>query len=280
MLEILQYSFMQNAFLAAVLASVACGVVGSYVVIKRIVFISGGISHAAFGGVGLGYFLGLNPILAAVPFTVLSAVLIGIINKHMEVSEDTAIGILWSVGMALGIIFINLTPGYAPDLLSYLFGSILTVPLLDLYLMLILDVVILITVFLFQREFLSLSFDEEFSTAVGMPAEAIYLLLLSLVALSVVVLIKVVGVILIIALLTIPAAITRNYTNRLGRMMFYSVLLGTVLTFGGLFLSYIFNLASGATIVLFMALAFLLSSLFKRFSGPGAIINKQPGDGT
>lgn len=198
----------------------------------------------------------------------------------MEVSEDTAIGILWSVGMALGIIFINLTPGYAPDLLSYLFGSILTVPLMDLYLMLILDVVILITVFLFQREFLSLSFDEEFSTVVGMPSEAIYLLLLSLVALSVVVLIKVVGVILIIALLTIPAAITRNYTNRLGRMMFYSVLLGTVLTFGGLFLSYIFNLASGATIVLFMALAFLISSLFKRFSGHGAILNKHPEDGT
>lgn len=278
MLEILQYSFMQNAFLAAFLASVACGVVGSYVVIKRIVFISGGISHAAFGGVGLGYFLGLNPVLAAVPFTVLSAVLIGLINKHMDVSEDTAIGILWSVGMALGIIFINLTPGYAPDLLSYLFGSILTVPLVDLYLMLILDVVILITVFLFQREFLSLSFDEEFSTVVGMPAEAIYLLLLSLVALSVVVLIKVVGVILIIALLTIPAAITRNYTNRLGRMMFYSVLLGAVLTFGGLYLSYIFNLASGATIVLFMALAFLLSSLLKRFSSHGAILNKHPED--
>ncbi|HMK54679.1 MAG TPA: metal ABC transporter permease [Methanobacteriaceae archaeon] len=266
MLEIFQYSFMQNAFLSAILASVACGVVGSYVVIKRIVFISGGISHAAFGGVGLGYFLGLNPVLAAVPFTVFSAIIIGLINKRMDVSEDTAIGILWSVGMALGIIFINITPGYAPDLLSYLFGSILTVPLGDLYLMLLLDLVILVTVFLFQREFLSLSFDEEYSTVVGMPAEAMYLMLLSLVALSVVVLIKVVGVILIIALLTIPAAITRNYTNRLGRMMLYSVLLGILLTFGGLYLSYVFNLASGATIVLFMALAFLLSSLFKRLT--------------
>jgi zinc transport system permease protein len=242
-------------------------VVGSYVVIKRIVFISGGISHAAFGGVGLGYFLGVNPLLAAVPFTLLAATGIGLIKQRMEVSEDTAIGILWSVGMALGIIFINLTPGYAPDLLSYLFGSILTVPTGDLYLMLLLDVVILATVYLFQREFLSLSFDEEFSTVVGMPAEAIYLLLLGLVALSVVVLIKVVGIILIIALLTIPAAISREYTPRLGRMMILSIILGVVLTMGGLILSYIFNLASGATIVLFMALAFIVSSFFKKSSG-------------
>jgi zinc transport system permease protein len=266
MLEILQYSFMQNAFLAAILVSVACGVVGSYVVIKRIVFISGGISHSAFGGVGLGYFLGVNPLLAAVPFTLLAAIGIGLIKKRMEVSEDTAIGILWSVGMALGIIFINLTPGYAPDLLSYLFGNILTVPPSDLYLMLLLDVVILVTVYLFQREFLALSFDEEFSTVVGMPAEAIYLLLLALVALSVVVLIKVVGVILVIALLTIPAAISREYTNRLGQMMVLSVALGIVLTTGGLILSYIFNLASGATIVLFMALAFLISSLIQKYT--------------
>lgn len=267
MLEILEYSFMQNAFLAAVLVSVACGVVGSYVVIKRIVFISGGISHSAFGGVGLGYFLGVNPLLAAVPFTLLAATAIGLIKKRMEVSEDTAIGILWSVGMALGIIFVNLTPGYAPDLLSYLFGNILTVPTTDLYLMLLLDVVILVTVYLFQREFLALSFDEEFSTVVGMPAEAIYLLLLALVALSVVVLIKVVGVILIIALLTIPAAISREYTNQLGQMMILSVALGIILTTGGLILSYLFNLASGATIVLFMALAFLISSLLKGFTG-------------
>ena len=266
MLEILQYSFMQNAFLAAVLVSVACGVVGCYVVIKRIVFISGGISHSAFGGVGLGYFLGVNPLLAAVPFTLLAATSIGLIKKRMEVSEDTAIGILWSVGMALGIIFVNLTPGYAPDLLSYLFGNILTVPTSDLYLMLLLDVVILATVYLLRREFLALSFDEEFSTVVGMPAEAIYLLLLALVALSVVVLIKVVGVILIIALLTIPAAISREYTNHLGQMMILSVALGIALTTGGLVLSYQFNLASGATIVLFMALAFLISSLVQKYT--------------
>ena len=135
MAGILEYGFMQNAFLAAVLVSVACGLVGTYIVIKRIVFISGGISHAAFGGIGLGYFLGVNPILAAIPFSILSALIMGLTSKKVNVSEDTAIGILWSVGMAIGIIFINLTPGYVPDLLTYLFGSILTVPLSDLIIM-------------------------------------------------------------------------------------------------------------------------------------------------
>lgn len=254
---------MQNAFMAALLVSVACGVVGTYVVIKRIVFISGGISHAAFGGIGLGYFLGINPIMGAIPFSILSALIMGITSKKVKISEDTAIGILWSVGMAMGIIFINLTPGYVPDLMTYLFGSILTVPSSDLIIMLILDLVIVALVLIFRREFQGISFDEEFSYVVGIPTTPIYLLLLALVALSVVVLIKVVGVILVIALLTIPAAMAKQYTNRLGTMMCLSVGLGMLLTTMGLSLSYLFNLASGATIVLFLALAFLISSIIK-----------------
>ena len=193
MTGILKYSFMQNAFLAAVLVSVACGVVGTYVVIKRIVFISGGISHAAFGGIGLGYFLGINPILAAIPFSIMSALIMGMTSKKIKISEDTAIGILWSLGMAIGIIFINLTPGYVPDLMSYLFGSILTVPVNDIIIMLFLDLIIIVTVLSFYKEFQSISFDEEFSQVIGMPTTYIYLLLLSIVALSVVVLIKVVS---------------------------------------------------------------------------------------
>jgi zinc transport system permease protein len=259
MIEIFQYEFMQRAFIAAVLVSVACGIVGTYVVIKRIVFISGGISHAAFGGIGLGYFLGINPILVAIPFSLLSALGIGVINQRIKVSEDTAIGILWSLGMALGIIFINLTPGYVPDLFSYLFGSILTVPISDLYIMLVLDLIIIGTVFLFQREFLALSFDEEFSKVVGMPSELIYILLLCLVALSVVVLIKVVGVILVIALLTIPAAISKQYTSNLRKLMALSIIIGVLLTSAGLWLSYVFNLASGATIVLVLTFGFAIS---------------------
>jgi len=261
---ILQYTFMQNAFLAAVLVSVACGLVGTYVVVKRIVFISGGISHAAFGGIGLGYFLGVNPILAAIPFSIASALLMGLTSKKVKVSEDTAIGILWSLGMAIGIIFINLTPGYVPDLMSYLFGSILTVPTTDLVIMFILDIIIIAVVCLFRREFQGISFDEEFSQVMGMPTTAIYLLLLSLVALSVVVMIKVVGVILVIALLTIPAAIAKQYTYNLGRMMILSVILGMILTTGGLYISYLFNLASGATIVLVLGLGFLFSSIIQK----------------
>ncbi|MFA0832509.1 MAG: metal ABC transporter permease [Methanobacterium formicicum] len=264
MTGILEYTFMQNAFLAAVLVSVACGLVGTYVVVKRIVFISGGISHAAFGGIGLGYFLGVNPILAAIPFSIVSALLMGLTSKKVKISEDTAIGILWSLGMAIGIIFINLTPGYVPDLMSYLFGSILTVPLNDLIIMFILDVIIIIMVLLFRREFQGISFDEEFSQVMGIPTTAIYLLLLSLVALSVVVMIKVVGVILVIALLTIPAAIAKQYTYNLGRMMILSVILGMILTTAGLYLSYLFNLASGATIVLVLGLGFLVSVLIQK----------------
>jgi zinc transport system permease protein len=263
MFEIFQYPFMQRALIAAFLVSIACGVVGSYVVIKRIVSLSGAISHAAFGGVGLGYFLGVNPVLAAIPFSIVSAMAIGGVKQIVNISEDTAIGILWSVGMALGVIFINLTPGYAPDLFSYLFGSILTVSNTDIYIMFILDMIIVATVYLFRREFLAVSFDEDFSKVVGLPSIPIYLLLLALVALSVVVLIKVVGVILIIALFTIPAAISKQYTYNIRRLMILATIVGVILTSLGLILSFIFNLASGATIVIVLAAAFIISYYIK-----------------
>lgn len=265
MIEILQYEFMRNALIAAVLASVACGIVGTYVVIKRIVFIGGGISHAAFGGIGLGYLLGINPVLVAIPFSLLSALGIGAISKQTKVSEDTAIGMLWTVGMALGIIFIGLSPGYAPDLFGYLFGSILTVPLFDLAMMLLLDTIIVLVVCLFYKEFTAMSFDEEFSTVVGVPTKAMYLLLLCLISLSVVVLIRVVGVIMVIALLTIPAAISRQFTHNIKNMMLLSIFTGIVLTVIGLWLSYTLDLASGATIVLVLGAAFLFSLFLKRF---------------
>jgi zinc transport system permease protein len=250
MLEVLQYEFMRNALIAGLLAAIACGIVGVYVVVKRVVFISGGIAHASFGGIGLGYFLGINPILGAMFFTIASALGMGLVTKRMRLPEDTAIGILWAMGMALGIIFIGLTPGYAPDLFSYLFGNILTVPAFDLILMLILDVIIITLVIVFYKEFLILSFDEEFSTIAGVPTERLYLLLLCLIALTVVVLIRVVGIILVIALLTIPAALARQFTHSLKKMMLLSILAGAVFTFSGLWLSYLLDLASGATIIL------------------------------
>ncbi len=263
-IEILQYEFMKNALIASVLVSVACGIVGTYVVINRIVFISGGISHAAFGGIGLGYLLGVNPILAAVPFCIASALGIGLISERTDVSEDAAIGVLWSLGMAAGILFIGLSPGYAPNLFSYLFGSILAVSSFDLVMMFFLDIIIIVTVFVFFREFLALSFDKEFSMVVGVPARKLYLLLLCLVALSVVVLIKVVGVMLVMALLTIPAVISRQFTYNLKKLMFLSTITGAIFTVMGLWLSYLYNLASGATIVLVLGASFVLSSLMAK----------------
>lgn len=250
MLEALQYEFMRNALLAGLLAAVACGIVGVYVVVKKIVFISGGIAHASFGGIGLGYFLGINPIIGALFFALASGLAIGGVTRKTRLPEDTAIGILWAMGMALGVIFIALTPGYAPDLMSYLFGNILTVPFSDILLMLVLDVVIIGIVVALYKEYLILSFDEEYGTAIGMPVEKLYLLMLAMISLTVVVLIRVVGMILVIALLTFPAAMARQFTYNMKTMMLLSVLFGFLFTFAGLWLSYVLRLPSGATIIL------------------------------
>jgi zinc transport system permease protein len=248
--EVLQYQFMQNALIAGLLAAIACGIVGVYVVVKKIIFISGGIAHASFGGIGLGYLVGISPVIGALIFSLASALGMGYVTRRTRLPEDTAIGILWAIGMALGIVFIGLSPGYAPDLFSYLFGNILTVPVSDLWLMLILDIAIIGIVIAFYKEFLSLSFDEEYSTVLGVPVELLYLLLLGMIALTVVVLLRIVGLILIIALLTIPAALARQFTFNLRKMMVLAIVFGAVLTFGGLWLSYVLDLASGATIVL------------------------------
>ena len=265
LLEMLQYEFMRNAVMAGILASIVCGVIGTLVVVKRIVFISGGISHAAFGGVGLSYLLGIDPILGALPFTVLSALSMGVVSRRTNMREDTAIGVMWAAGMSLGVIFIALRPGYAPDLFSYLFGSILTVPRSDLIFMLILDLVVVVTVLLFYKEFLAISFDEEFATVVGVPVERLYLVLLSLIALSVVVMIRVIGIVLVIAMLTIPAVMSGQMCHNLKTMMILSVILSALLTTYGLWLSYVLDLPSGATIVLASILTYAIFSLIRRF---------------
>jgi zinc transport system permease protein len=257
MLEVLQYGFMQNALIAGLLAAIACGIVGVYVVVKRIIFISGGIAHASFGGIGLGYLIGVSPVIGALAFSLASALGMGYITRRTRLPEDTTIGILWAIGMALGIVFIGLSPGYAPDLFSYLFGNILTVPASDLLLMLILDIAIVGIVIAFYKEFLALSFDEEYSTVAGVPVEILYLLLLCMIALTVVILLRIVGMILIIALLTIPAALARQFTYDLRKMMFLAIVFGALMTFGGLWLSYVLDLASGAMIVLLGGVALL-----------------------
>lgn len=266
MIEALQYEFMRNAIFAAVLASIACGIIGAYVVTKRITFISGAIAHAAFGGVGLGYFLGVNPVLALVPFSLLSALGIGVVSRRSKAGEDPAIGIFWAVGMATGIVFIGLTPGYAPDLFSYIFGNILTVPFSDVAVMFGLDAFIIVSVAVFYKELLAIAFDEEYAEVSGVRTTLFYLFLLCLVALTVVVLIRVVGIVLVIALLTIPASIAKLYgCPSLRRMMVWSVVFGVFFTLAGLALSYSLNLASGATIVLLAAAVYLAAAILSKW---------------
>ena len=261
MIEALHYEFMRNALLAGVLASIACGIIGTFVVVNRIVFISGGIAHAAYGGIGIAFFFGLPPMAGAAGFSLLISVIMGVVTLERKYRADTIIGVLWAVGMALGVILIDLTPGYNVDLMSYLFGSILAVPVSDLWLMGILDLIIMLAVVTLYKDFLALSYDEEFALVRGVPVRALYFLLLGLVALSVVMIIRVVGLILVIALLTIPPYLAERYTGSLKSMMVCAILFSLAFTMVGLWISYVFNLTSGATVIMVGAAAFCLSGL-------------------
>ncbi|MCC7565599.1 MAG: metal ABC transporter permease [Methanomicrobiaceae archaeon] len=259
MLSVLGYEFFRNALIAGLLASIACGVIGTYVVVKRMVAISGGISHAAFGGIGLGYYLGIDPIAGAVLFTVGAALGMGMLQFRARQQIDTLIGAVWAAGMAIGVLFVSITPGFAPDLFSYLFGNILLVPAGDIRLMALLAAVILLVVAVLYQELLAATFDEEYAAIMNLPVERLVLLLLALIALTVVMLIRVVGIILVIALLTLPAAISRQYTSRLKAMMLISVFLGIAFTMGGIWLSYLLDIPSGATIILIGSAAYAAS---------------------
>jgi zinc transport system permease protein len=264
--EALSYPFFQRALMAGLLASIACGVVGSLVVVRRIASISGGLSHAAFGGVGLGFLVGFDPLLGALGFGVVSALGIGMAELRLRQGLDTLIAMIWAVGMALGIIFVSLAPGEPPDLLGYLFGNILLVSPKYLLLVVVLDLLIVAVVTILFQKLRAVSFDEEFAWVIGVPVAPLFLLLLILVALTVVILIRVVGVILVIALLTIPAAMARHWTDHLSRMMVLAVGIGAASITFGLFLTYGLSarfgidLPTGPAIILLAALLFALSA--------------------
>lgn len=269
MIEALQFDFMRNALMAGVLVSLACGVVGTFVVINRIVFVSGGIAHAAYGGIGLGYFFKFNPVVGAIIFSIGAALSMGLVQRQTRQRTDTIIGVIWAIGMAFGIILVDLSSGYKADLMSYLFGSILTVPTQDLWLMLGLDVIIGLLVSLFYKELLAISFDEMFATVMNVPVNAIYLTLMCLIALTVVMMMRIVGLIMVIALLTMPAAISAQLVTNMKKMMVVASLLGIVFTTTGLWISFTLNLTSGATIILVAGVVYVLSlivaPLFSRF---------------
>ncbi len=259
----LQYDFMRNALAAGLLVSIACGIIGTYVVVKRIVFVSGGIAHAAYGGIGMAYFFGWNPIAGAIIFSLVSAFGMGWVQRRTKERADSIIGVMWALGMAIGIIFLDRTPGYKADLMSYLFGSILAVPSADLWLMLILDLVIILLVGLFFKELLGVAFDEQFAVISNVPVDWIYMILMAMIGFSVVMLMRVVGLIMVIALLTIPASISAMFFGDLKKIMVSASLLGMVFTTTGLFLSFFLNLTSGATIILVAGVAYIFSLIWQ-----------------
>ena len=258
--EILTYTFMQRALAASILIGTVSAIIGVYVVLRGLAFIGAGIAHASFGGVALGFLLGINPILTAVVFCLVTAWGIAWTSQRAEVREDTAIGIFFAATMALGILFIGLMRDYNVDLFGYLFGSVLAVTQEDLWLSLTLGAVALLVVGLFFKELLFITFDPEMAQISGLPAGALYILLLSLMALTIVLSIKVVGIIMVSALIVIPAAAAYQLTEDFRRMMLLAVVIGNLSAIVGLFLSYGLDTASGATMVLTATTLFILSA--------------------
>ncbi|MDR2147442.1 MAG: metal ABC transporter permease [Tannerella sp.] len=264
-MDILQYSFFQNALAASLFVAVSCGIVGTYIVARRIVFISGGITHASFGGLGIGFYLGISPLLSALIFAILSAFGIEYISQsgsYKRIREDSVIAAVWSLGMAIGVIFIFLTPGYAPNLSSYLFGNILTVTRTDIILMAALTAVVM-TVFVMERKtILYTAFDRDFAITQRLPVRFIEYSMMFFIAATIVVSINLVGIMLLMSLLTIPQMTANMFTSDYKKITVISCILGFISCIAGLFLSYFLNIPSGAFIILVLIVIFLISKGF------------------
>lgn len=265
-----EYEFLQNALLGGLLASVASGVVGSYVVVRRISVIAGAIAHSVLGGIGAARYLatvhgwtGVRPLHGAIVAALLSAFVIGIVGLRAKEREDTLIGAVWAIGMAVGVLFMSQTPGYGQDLMSYLFGNVLLVSRSDLWLMAALDAVVIGVAWLFRKQIVATCFDEEFARLRGVNTSVFYLLLLALTALTVVLLSTVVGIVLVIALLTIPAAIAGFSSPTLARMMMGAVLLSAGLSLLGLALSYQHDLPSGAVTIILAGVLYVATAVLR-----------------
>ena len=264
MTEMLSYEFMQNAIIAGVIVSLLSGIIGSLIVVNRMVFLAGGIAHAAYGGVGLAIFLGIPVLLGASIFSIFCALLISYFGLKNKENTDSIIGLIWAFGMAFGIMLVDLTPGYQTDLMSYLFGSILSVASYDLYFMGILLVITMIVIGYFYQEFLAISYDAEFANLKGISANIFWVILLVLAALCIVASIRVVGLIMVIALLTIPTYIAYRFALSLLSMMILSGILSSFFTLSGLIFSYHFDVSSGASIIFSATIGLFLSYFLKK----------------
>ena len=256
-MDILQYTFFQNALWGSLLISIACGIVGTYVVSRRMVFISGGITHASFGGLGLGFYLGVNPFLTALAFSILSAFGIEWISRTHHVREDSAISAVWSLGMAIGAVFIVLTPGYAPNLSSYLFGNILTVSGNDIFVALVVVTFLCVMLFLFYHPIVVTAFDRDFALTQGIPVRAIEYVMTCFIAVTIILSIRLVGIMLLMSLLTVPQMTVNLLTSNFKRIIWGSILIGFLACVAGLFFSYYLQAPSGAFIIIILIVFFI-----------------------
>lgn len=263
-MELIQYTFFQNALLGSLLTAIACGIVGTYIVVRRLVFISGGITHASFGGLGLGFYLGFNPILTAMAFSILAAFGVEWASKSQQIREDSAIAGIWSLGMALGVIFIFLTPGYAPNLSTYLFGNILTISRTDIWASAVLVIALLSLFGLFMREIIYIAFDPNFAQTQRLPVKWLEYVMMCFIAITIVLSIRMIGIMLLMSLLTLPQITVNLLTSDYRKIMWGSIAIAFLGSVAGLVLSYYLNVPSGAFIILVLVVLFLLVKIGKR----------------
>lgn len=261
MVEILTFEFFQNAILASVLVSIACGIIGSLIMINRLFSMAGGITHAAFGGIGIAFYFGLPLFVSTSLFTLFIGFLVAFLTQHKPHRSDSIIAVIWAFGMALGLILLDLTPGYKSDIMAYLFGSILAISKQDLNIMLISDCIFALLILLFYRQFEAISFDRDFAQTKGVATTFFHYLLIAMIAFCIVICIKAVGLILVIALLSIPCFIAETFTKKLGSMMLVASCLSLLFCLVGLTLSYYANLTSSAMIIMVACVGFTLCLL-------------------
>lgn len=263
MMDLLQYTFIQHALIGSLLASIACGLVGTYIVTRRLVFISGGLTHASFGGIGLGLYTGVPPILAAAVFAVLSAFGVGWLSKRKEMREDSAIAVFWALGMAVGVMFTFLSPGFAPDLSAYLFGNILTITRGDLLLLGCVAGVLAVFFTLFRHPIVYVAFDREFARSQGLRVQLLEYVLMMFIALTIVACLRMVGIVLVISLLTIPQMTANLFSQRFAGIIWLSIGIGYLSCLGGLYLSFRENIPSGASIIFFSIVIYAVCKVGK-----------------
>lgn len=265
-MDILQYAFFQNALWGILLISVTGAVIGTYIVTRRMVFITGGITHASFGGLGIGYYMGINPTLSALAFAILSAFGVEWLARGKQVREDSAIAVFWALGMAIGIIFIFLTPGYTPGLSEFLFGNILTITSTDILIFMLFAALLLLFVLLFYRPILYAAFDSDFARTQGVRVTTINACMTFFIAIDVVLSIRLIGIMLLISILSLPQMIAELFCSRYKPMMFLSMLISFVCGVAGLVISTFINVPTGASIVFTLVVVYAVAKICNRMA--------------